>query len=237
MRLDQAAIETARINLDYARIASPIDGVTGVRLVDAGNVVHQTDTSGLVIITQLDPISVIFTLAEDDLPRLSKQIAAGPVAVDAYARDGETKLASGTILLIDNQINQTTATIRVKATFPNPTRVLWPNQFVKARVLLTTQKGALTTPAAVVQRGPQGTYAYVVGPDQKATVRPITVDRIQGELAIITDGVKAGEMVVADGQYQLKPGSKVSTKDDKAGAAPAGTSTGKPAAAGSGAPR
>src|SRR5262249_30678848 len=159
------------------------------------NVVRANDPTGIVVITQVDPIAVLFTLPQDDLPRVTKQLAEGPVSVEAMSRDGETKLATGKLELVDNQINQSTATIKLKAIFPNPDRLLWPNAFVKTRLLLSVKKGALVVPAAVVQRGPQGTFAYVVGPDQKASVRPITVEGTQGEQAIIASGLSAGEQV------------------------------------------
>jgi len=209
---DLVQIESARLLLSYARITSPIDGITGVRLIDPGNIVHPSDPSGIVVITQIDPIAVLFSLPQDDLPRVSKQMAEGPLTVEARGRDGEAVLARGEITLIDNQINQTTATIRLKATFANAAKALWPNQFVKARVLLMTRKAALVVPAAVVQRGPQGTFAYVVGPDQKAALRPVQVESIEGDVALIADGLKAGEQVVTDGQHQLRPGSRVAPK-------------------------
>ncbi len=211
-RADQAQIESAQLSLDFARVTSPIDGVTGVRLVDRGNVVSPSDPSGLVVITQLDPIAVVFTLPQDDLPSINKEIAKGELTVDALSRDGSKKLAEGKLALVDNQINASTATIRLKALFPNPERLLWPNAFVKARLLLTTRKGALVVPSAVVQRGPQGTFAYVIGPDQKAAVRPIQIEATQGELSIVASGLKAGEEVVVDGQYQLRPGAKVAAR-------------------------
>src|SRR5262249_43844546 len=137
---DGASIDSARLQLDYARITSPIDGVTGVRLVDVGNLVHPSDQTGIVVITQIEPISVLFTLPQDGLPRVSKALAAGPLHIEAMSRDGETLLGKGEVALIDNQINQTTATIKLKAVLPNPERLLWPNQFVKVRLLLTTRK-------------------------------------------------------------------------------------------------
>lgn len=213
---DRVQIENAQLMRGYARITSPIDGVTGVRLIDAGNIVRQSDPTGLVVITQIDPIAVLFTLPQDDLPRVAKQMAEGPITVEARSRDGEVVLGAGQVALIDNQINQTTATIRLKALFPNPTRALWPNQFVKARVLLMTKKAAVVVPAAVVQRGPQGTFAYVIGPDQKVAVRPVQVESVEGDSAIIAQGLDVGEQVVADGQYQLRPGSRVAPKQPDA---------------------
>jgi multidrug efflux system membrane fusion protein len=209
---DQAMIDSAKLNLDWARIRSPIDGVIGVRLVDPGNVVHAADTNGLVVVTQLDPIAVFFTLPEDDLGSVSQAMADGQLAVEALSRDGDQSLGEGKLAVIDNEINQATATIRLKAIFDNPKHLLWPNQFVKARLRLTTRNGAIVVPAAVVQHGPQGTFAYVVGADSTATVRPVVVDVVQGEVAIVSRGLKPGEQVVFEGQAQLRPGAKVSAK-------------------------
>jgi multidrug efflux system membrane fusion protein len=232
VQTDQAAIETAKLNLDYSRITSPIDGVTGVRLVDPGNIIHAADVGGIVILTQLDPMAVLFTLPEDDLPRVAKQMGAGGITVDAFNRDGTMKLASGKVELIDNQINQATATIRLKAVFPNPDNALWPNEFVKARALLTTQPNALVIPNAGVNRGPQGTYAYVVGADATVALRPIEVDTVQGELALIKSGLAAGDSVVIDGQSQIRPGSKVvaraQEKAPSGAGAPASTPSSSP---------
>ena len=221
---DAAQADTAKLQLDYARIVSPLEGVTGVRQVDPGNIVHASDPTGIVLLTQLDPISVIFTLPEDDLIRVARQLAKEPLNVDAYSRDGSTKLASGSLLLIDNQINQATATIRLKALFDNPDRSLWPNEFVKTRLLLRVQTGALEVPATVVQRGPQGTFAYVVGADNTVSMRTIEVESTQGEEAIIAKGLEAGEAVVSDGQAQLKPGSKIAPRGDPKGAPSAAVS-------------
>jgi multidrug efflux system membrane fusion protein len=217
VRADQAQVEQARLQLDYARITSPIDGVTGVRLVDPGNFVQANDPNGIVIVTQLDPISVIFTLPQDDLPAVSEQMARGPLTVAALSRDGAKELGRGQVEVIDNQINATTATIRLKATFPNPKRALWPNQFVKARLHLTTRQGALTVPAVAIQRGPKGPFVYVVGPDQKAALRPVEVEGIEGEVAMVAKGIEEKDAVVIDGQSQLRPGSAVSAKSAEGG--------------------
>ena len=159
VRTDEAQIEQAKLMLEYAHIRSPIDGVTGVRLVDPGNMVHPAEAAGIVVVTQIDPISVLFTLPQDELPRVQKAMAEGKPAVDALSRDGGSVLSTGTLEVIDNQINATTATIRLKAIFANPDRVLWPNQFVKARLHLGLRKGALVVPAVAVQRGPAGAFA------------------------------------------------------------------------------
>jgi membrane fusion protein, multidrug efflux system len=211
-RANQTAIEAARLNLAYARITAPIDGRLGVRLVDPGNLVGPTDASGIVVITQLDPIAVLFSLPEDDLPAVQDAMKSGALTVEAFARDGRRSLAVGTVSLIDNQINAATGTIRLKAIFPNGEHRLWPNQFVKARVRVSTRQGALVVPAAVVQRGPKGTFAYVVEKDSTVSARPVVVDRVQGETAVLSKGLEVGEHVVVDGQFQLKPGGKVSAR-------------------------
>ncbi|MGD0837274.1 MAG: efflux RND transporter periplasmic adaptor subunit, partial [Polyangia bacterium] len=220
VRADRAAIDQAKLMLDYARICSPIDGITGVRLVDPGNLVHPTDPTGIVVVTQIDPIAVLFTLPQDDLPKVSAAMAEGKLAVQALVRDGSAVLATGELGLVDNQINTATATIRLKAIFANPNHVLWPNQFVKARLVLGTQKNALVVPAVAVQNGPSGPFVYLVDADQKATPRPVEVALIQGETAIIGKGVKVGEVVVTEGQFQLKPGAPVEVRGaDKGGVA------------------
>jgi membrane fusion protein, multidrug efflux system len=212
VKADQAQVENARLQLDYSHIRAPLDGTTGVRLVDQGNLVHTSDTNGIVIITQLDPMAVVFTLPQDDLSRVSKQFSEGALAVEAYSRDGATHLATGRLELIDNQVNQATATIRLKAIFPNPTKALWPNAFLKVRLLLMTEKNALASPAAAVQRGPQGAFVYVVGKDQSAMMRPVEIGATVDQLAVVSKGVAAGEQVVVEGQNQLKPGAKLAPR-------------------------
>ncbi len=216
VRIDEAAIESARLNLDYARITSPVDGVTGVRIVDPGNVVHASDANGIVVVTQLDPIAVIFTLPQDELPRIAREMERGPLDVQAFSRDGATRLGQGRLELIDNQINQATATLRLKAILPNPHRALWPNQFVKARLLLAVRKGALVVPATALQRGPNGTFVYVVGKDSTVTPRPVQVEPPRTDVAIVEQGLEEGEQVVSDGQAQLRPGSRVAAREAKA---------------------
>jgi len=209
---DHATIDNAKLQLDYARIKSPIDGITGVRLVDPGNLVHAADTTGIVVVTQMDPIAVLFTLPQDDLPNVAKQHSAGPLVVEARSRDGAQLLGTGTLELIDNQINQGTATMRLKAIFPNPERVLWPNQFVKARLRLMVRHDALVIPAVAVQRGPQGSFVYIASGGQ-AELRNVTVERIEGEDALIAQGVADGENVVREGQSQLRPGANLSLRE------------------------
>lgn len=219
--VDRAAAESAKLSVEYSRIVAPIDGVTGVRLVDEGNVVHPGDASGLVVITQIDPIAVIFTLPEDDLPRimarldsteLAKDRSSLGLAVQAFARDGQVKLGDGELTVLDNQINQGTATLRLKAVFPNPKRLLWPNQFVKARLLLKTEHNALVVPAVAVQRGPKGTFVYVAAEDGTAANRPVDVELLIGDQAVLSKGVRPGEQVVVEGQNQLRPGAKVAAR-------------------------
>ncbi|HEY2903917.1 MAG TPA: efflux RND transporter periplasmic adaptor subunit [Polyangia bacterium] len=222
---DEATIENARLQLDYARIKSPIEGVTGVRQVDPGNVVHAADANAIVVVTQLDPIAVLYTLSQDELPRVAQAQATGALTVEALSRDGGQVLATGKLEVVDNQINQSTATIRLKAIFPNPAapqHALWPNQFVKARMRLAVRKGALVIPGVAVQRGPQGTFVYTIGDDDKAVVRPITVDVLQGDQALISKGLQPGEAVVIEGQNQLRPGAKVVSRAGGGGGAGAG---------------
>ena len=213
VKADQAQIEQAKLMMDYAHIRSPIDGVTGVRLVDPGNMVHPSEAAGIVVVTQIDPIAVLFTLPQDELPRVQRAMAEGKPAVDALSRDGGSILATGILEVIDNQINATTATIRLKAIFPNPDRGLWPNQFVKARLHIGLHKDALVVPAVAVQRGPAGAFAYVVGEDKTVTARPVEVESTDTESAIIRSGLTPGETVVTEGQFQLKPGALVETRD------------------------
>ena len=222
LKADQALIEGARLDVDYARINAPADGVTGVRLTDAGNIVHPSDPVGLVVITQVDPIAVIFTLPQDDLPRITAAMAEGQLHVDAWGRDGDKKLAVGDLALVDNQISAATATIRLKAIFTNHDKALWPNQFVKARLLLTMRKGAKVVPASVIQRGPQGSFAYVIGEGDKVQVRPVEIETTEGSHVLIASGLEVGDRVVVEGQSQLKPGARVAVKPP-GGAGPAGS--------------
>ena len=214
---DEAQIENAKLQLVYARITSPIDGVTGIRLVDAGNLVHAADTTGIVVVTQLDPIAILFTLPQDELPRVVKSQSGGLPQVEALSQDGSSVIGTGELALVDNQINQNTATIRLKAIFPNPSHSLWPNQFVKTRLRLGIKKGALVIPAAAVQRGPQGTFVYVVTEDGKAQVKQVQVDTIEGADALIAKGIDAGDKVVTEGQNQLRPDARVTVRQPNTG--------------------
>jgi multidrug efflux system membrane fusion protein len=213
---DQAQIENAQLQLDYTEVRSPVDGVTGVRQVDQGNVVHAADPNGIVVVTQLDPMTIIFTLPQDDLPQINKEIGAG-LNIEAYSRDGSQLLGKGKLTLIDNQVNATTATVRLKGTVPNPDKALWPNEFVRARLVLSVRSQVLAIPAPAVQRGPQGTFVYVVLPDQTAALRTVQVDTVQEQWAIIKGGIQAGDKVVIEGQNQLRPGAKVALRASAAG--------------------
>jgi multidrug efflux system membrane fusion protein len=209
IKIDQAALEAAKLNLDYARIRSPIDGITGVRLVDAGNLVRASDTTGIVVVTAIDPAAVFFTVPQDRLPEIAAAQKRGEVPVEVYNRDGSDLLGKGTLAVIDNQINQTTATLRLKALVPNKDRTLWPNAFVKARMLVETRRGALVIPAVAVQHGPTGDFVYTVGADLTAHLEPVIVELTTGDVAVIAKGVKPGERVVTEGANQLRPGAKV----------------------------
>lgn len=209
VRADEAQAAAARLSLSYTRITAPCDGVTGLRLVDAGNLVRANDTTGLVVITTVDPIAVVFTLPQDDLPHVMAQSSRAPLAVEVFSRDGDTRLAAGTLAVIDNQINASTATVRLKALFANAARALWPQQFVKARLRVDVLRGALVVPAAAVQRGPQGAFVYVVDGEQRARVQPVVVARVEGDTAVLTAGVQPGDAVVTEGQARLRAGARV----------------------------
>lgn len=226
VRNDQAQIENAKLQLSYCHITSPIDGRIGLRLVDPGNIVHASDANPLLVVTQLQPITVIFTLPEDQLPKVAKRMRNGVLPVDAYSRDNQTKLDTGKLLTIDNEIDQTTGTGRLKAQFNNKDGELWPNQFVNVRLLLETMKNSLVIPAAAVQRGPQGMYVYVVKPDKTVDVRPVTVAISQNNLTSVASGLSPNDTVVTDGQDKLHAGSTVETR-------PAGPPNGQAPGAGS----
>jgi multidrug efflux system membrane fusion protein len=208
IKSDEAIIESARVNLGYTNLTSPIDGVTGIRQIDIGNVIHPTDVNGLVDVTQIEPISLIFTLPEANFDPVQERLSRGPVTVFVDSQDGK-QLDQGTLNLVDNQIIQTTGTIRLRAQFPNKKHLLWPGQLVNARLLLDTRHDGLTVPASVVLQGPQGPYAYVVNPDSSVAIRPIKVAQISEGQALIDSGLQANEQVVVDGQYKLQPGVHV----------------------------
>lgn len=234
VRIDQAQVESAQLQLDYAQVKSPLDGIAGVRLVDAGNIVKANDPTGLVVITAIDPAAVLFTVPQDRLPVVAAALARGDIPVEVWNRDGTQKLATGKLAVLDNQVNQTTSTLRLKALAPNPSRVLWPNAFVKARMLAETRTDALVIPAVAIQRGPQGSFVYVVGPDKTAVMKPVTVGLLTADVAIIEQGLAGGEAVVTEGQNQLRPGGRVEPVTKAAGkqdGAPRGGAAGKQDAA------
>jgi len=213
LKSDQAAIDNAQLQLTYAHIISPITGRIGLRQVDPGNIVHASDSNALAVITQLQPIAVIFNIPEDSLPSVTKKIAAGvKLPVFAYDRDLKTRLASGTLETIDNQIDQTTGTVKFKGVFENKDLSLFPNEFVNARLLLDTQRGATIIPTAAIQRSPQSTFVYVVKDDNTVEVRNIAVGITEGDEASINSGLEPGDRVVIDGIDKLQEGSKVSVR-------------------------
>jgi multidrug efflux system membrane fusion protein len=223
---DQAAVESARLSLSYTKITAPSSGRVGLRQVDAGNMVHASDTNGLVVITEVDPMAVIFPVPQDRLPQVLAQLGAGAqLPVDAYDREGRTKLVTGTLVTADNVIDTTTGTVKLKAEFPNKDGVLFPNQFVNARLLVEMQKGAIAVPTSSIQRGAPGTFVYVIKDDNTVTVRPVKTGAVDGELTAITDGLTAGEKVVADGADKLREGARVEPIDRSATARREGART------------
>jgi len=209
VRADQAAIDNAKLQIEYCHITAPVSGRIGLRMVDVGNIVHASDQNAMLVITQLQPISVIFTLPEDSLPVVVRRMKQGTLKVDAFSRDDQTKLASGALLTIDNQIDPTTGTDRLKATFDNKDGALFPNQFVNVRLALDVQKNVTVVPSVAVQRGPQGTFVYVVKPDKTVDARPVTVALTQSNQSAIANGLEPGDVVVTDGQDKLQKGAKV----------------------------
>jgi multidrug efflux system membrane fusion protein len=213
VKADQGQIDTAQLNLTYSRITAPASGRIGLRLVDPGNIVHATDQNGLLVITQLDPISVVFTIAEDSLPQLLRRMRdGGKLEVDAYDREMKTKIASGTLLTIDNQIDQTTGTVKLKAVFPNKDTALFPNQFVNARLLVDTIRDTVIIPSAALQRSPQSTFVYVVKADSTVETRDVQIRFSEADQTAILRGVSAGEVLVTDGVDKLQPGTKVAAR-------------------------
>jgi multidrug efflux system membrane fusion protein len=227
VKSDQAQIESAKLNLTYSRVTAPISGTIGLRLVDTGNIVHATDPNGLLVITEIQPITVIFTIPADQLPQVLPQTKAGrQLPVDAYDRDLKNKLATGSVLAIDNQIDQTTGTVKIKAIFPNENLALYANQFVNARLLVDTLRGVVIVPTAAIQRSPQSTFAYVVKPDSTVDMRNVEVQLTQGDDTVIRRGVAAGETVVTDGVDKLQPGMKVALGTPGAPSGESGNSDG-----------
>jgi membrane fusion protein, multidrug efflux system len=209
LQVDQAMVDNARTQLDYTRITSPIDGRTGMRLIDPGNIVHAAGTTGIVVVTQVQPISVVFTLPEENLSTVGEALAAGPVQVTTLSRDGKSVLDQGTLTLIDNEIDQTTGTAKLKATFSNTKNTLWPGQYVNARVLVRTEKNALTVPTPAVQLGPNGPFTYVVKSDSTVEVRPLELGDESDGLTVIKKGIALNERVVTSNQYRLQAGVHV----------------------------
>lgn len=210
VKVDQGQIDNARLQLTYCHITAPITGRVGLRLVDPGNIVHASDTNGLLVITQMDPIAVIFAISEDSLPQLQQQMRAGhPLLAEAYDRDLKHKLASGSLLTIDNQIDPTTGTVKLKALFQNTNNTLFPNQFVNARLLLDTIHNAVLVPNAAIQHSPESAFVYVVKPDNTVEARNVEVQGTERDQTAIARGLKAGEVVVTDGVDKLQPGVKV----------------------------
>ncbi len=215
---DKAQVEAAQVNLDYCDIRAPISGRLGVRLVDVGNIVHAADTTGLVTITQTKPIFVTFTMAQENLHKIHEKQSEGDLQVQAYGTDGTTLLSDGKLTVIDNAVDQTTGTIRLKATFDNNDERLWPGEFVNVRLILGTRKGVPTVPAQTVQEGPDGKYVYVIKSDGTVTRRGVEVASVQDGIAVVTKGLTAGESVVVDGQYRLTEGARVRLNTPKPGA-------------------
>lgn len=209
LKVDQALIDNARTQLDYTRIVSPIDGRTGIRLIDPGNIVHAADTTGIVVVTQVQPITVIFTLPEEDLSQVSAALTAGSVKVNTMARGGGPELDEGTLSLIDNQIDQATGSVKLKALFKNAKNRLWPGQYVDARVLVRTDQKAMTIPSAAVQLGPNGPYTFVVKKDSTVEIRPLKIAQDVDGTTIVTSGLQLNEQVVTTNQYRLQAGTTV----------------------------
>ena len=216
VKADRALIDQANIQLGYTRLTSAIPGITGVRQIDIGNIIHPTDPNGLVVVTQIEPISLIFTLPQAELSQIQEKMAKGPLTVTAYSQDDKIKLDEGKVLLVNNQIVQTTGTIQLKAEFPNTAHRLWPGQLVNSYLLLNTRTDGLTIAASAVQQGPKGSYVYVILPDGTAQLRPVTVAQISRGQALIDSGLQADETVVVDGQYRLQQGSRVRQLHGKA---------------------
>ena len=228
VRTDQAQIDSAKLNITYCHITAPFSGRIGLRQVDPGNIVHASDTTPMLILTQLQPIAVIFTLPEDVLRTVAQHMKQGTLEVDAFSRDDQTKLATGKLLTIDNQIDPSTGTAKLKAVFDNKNNELWPNQFVNADLLVETRKNSTVLPTAAILRGPQGTYVYSVNPDKTVQDKVVTVSLTQGNTTVITSGLNPGDMVVTDGQDKLQKGSHIEPRATSSGAG-----SGNPPAAGS----
>jgi membrane fusion protein, multidrug efflux system len=214
---DNATIAAAQLNLDFTRITAPIGGRVGLRLVDPGNLIHATDTTGIVNIDQIQPITVLFSLPQDNLPDVQAAMARGALNVLAYSPDSGALLGQGQLLTIDNEIDQSTGTFRLKAVFPNTNNALWPGQAVSAALQVNVLKNAVTLPSRAINRGPDGLYVFVVQPDQTVAMQPVTVEQDNGQVAVIASGLQAGLQVVTDGQSKLQSGTKVAARTAHAG--------------------
>jgi multidrug efflux system membrane fusion protein len=245
IKLDQAAIDNARAILSYTDVIAPITGRTGIRLIDEGNIVKATDASGIVILTQLRPISIFFSLPQQHLPELNKGFAEAPLAVDAMGADGKSILDRGKVVVIDNQVDQTTGTVKLKAEFPNANLQLWPGQFVNVRVLMDTLRQVVVVPTAAIQRGPNGTLVYVLRDNGTVTVRPVTLTQQDDAQTVVDSGLQAGERVVTTGFGRLTEGTAVTVSSAEDTGTPrdrpradgsSGGRSGQKRSAGSGAP-
>jgi membrane fusion protein, multidrug efflux system len=237
IKADQAQIDNAKLQITYSHIAAPISGRVGLRLVDVGNIVHASDTNGLVVITQLQPIAVIFTLPQDQLPKVMQEMRGRTMTVEAYDRDNSDKIAAGKLLTIDNQIDTTTGTYKLKAVFDNTKNELFPNQFVNIHLLVDTKKNVILVPSTAILRGPKGTYVFSVGSNSKVSVKSVTVTETTGNVAGVSTGLGDGETVVIDGQDKLQEGSQVDPRQPLRGGGggstqssflPEGTTPGSP---------
>jgi multidrug efflux system membrane fusion protein len=217
VRTDQAQIDNAKLQIVYCNITAPFTGRVGLRQVDPGNIVHAADTNPMLILTQLQPIAVIFTLPEDQLPTVAQHMKNSTLQVDAYSRDNQTKLASGKLMTIDNQIDQTTGTAKLKAVFDNKDNALWPNQFVNADLLLETRKNATVVPTAAILHGPDGAFVYLAKQDDTVEARGVSVSVTQGNTTVVTSGLNPGDVVVADGQDKLQTGSRIEPRNPNVG--------------------
>ena len=221
VQADAAAVENAQIQLDYTTIRAPLSGRTGLRLVDPGNIVHATDTNGLVVITQLQPISVVFTLPQDQLQDVIKGMTSGTLKAIATTRANGDVLGEGTLAVVNNLIDSSTGTVQLKATFPNENYALWPGQFVNVRLLVRTLQQVVTVPSTAIQRGPDGMYVYVIKPDSTVAMQAVTASDLMDGTTVIQSGLDAGARIVVSGQYRLQPGSRVqadaTTADNSSG--------------------
>jgi membrane fusion protein, multidrug efflux system len=224
IKSDQAAVENANAELSYTRLVAPFDGITGIRLLDVGNIIHPptgaaatqsstADSNGLVVVSQVQPISVIFTLATTTISGVQAAMANGPLQAMAWSQDDKTQLDVGELTVVNNQADPGSGTIQLKAVFPNQQRKLWPGTFVNVRLVIATEHDALTVPLDAIQQGPQGSFVFVVGQDNKATERPVSVRQTFGAVALVEKGLNAGETVVLRGQYRLSPGTLVTLAD------------------------